>query len=239
VCFLQNSTSFNSRFLDELPETEKVLLRPALQSVNFKRAEVLYQFDGTMSHVYFPHQSVVSVVTGLKDGREVEALTIGSEGMVGLGIFLGVTISTQRVVVQIPDGAMRMERADFLAALPSCPALVAQLNRYAEATLSAVAYSGACTAVHPLLGRLARWLLSSQDRVGRASFTLTQEFMAQMLAVRRPSVSVVASALQKSGCITYHRGILTIVDREALEAAACECYGAIRERFEAVYFPSR
>jgi CRP-like cAMP-binding protein len=239
ACFLPNPTvaSSHNRFLLALPQNEQALLAPYLRPVGMRQGDVLYQFGGEMTAVYFPHHSVVSVLSGLKDGREVEALTIGPEGMVGLGIFLGATVSRQRYIVQIPDGALRMERADFARLYPSCPTLIAQLGRYADATISAVAYSGACTAVHPLIERLARWLLSSHDRVGHDSFSLTQEFISQMLAVRRPTVSVVVAALKQAGCITYHRGVITILDRALLESAACECYVAIREQFEAVYTP--
>jgi CRP-like cAMP-binding protein len=234
---LQNTTvaSSHNRFLNALPQNEQAILEPYLRPVDLRQGEVLYEFGGDMPALYFPHNSVVSVVSGLKDGREVEALTIGPEGMVGLGIFLGANISRQRYIVQIPDGAVRMERADFARIRSSCPGLAAQLGRYADATVSAVAYSGACTAVHPLIERLARWLLASQDRVGHDSFPLTQDFMAQMLAVRRPTVSVVAATLKQAGCITYHRGVITIRDRGLLETASCECYRAIREQFEAVY----
>jgi CRP-like cAMP-binding protein len=168
-----------------------------------------------------------------EDGRSVEVGTIGPEGFVGLPVLFAAESSPSRVVVQIEGHGTRMTTAAFSRRIAESPTLFRLLMRHAQAFLNQVAQSAACNRLHTVEERCARWLLQTQDRIdGEASFLLTQEFLAQMLGVRRPTVSIAAGMLQQAGLIEYARGRMRILDRERLEAASCECYDIIRREYE-------
>ncbi len=171
-------------------------------------------------------------MTPLAGGETVELATVGREGMVGLPVFLGADTMPSRAHGQVPGEALRMEAGAFRAAVERHEPLVRLLNRYAHALFNQAALTLACNGVHPAEQRCARSLLQTHDRVGADQFLLTQEFLAQMLGVRRPAVSVAASMLQKAGLIHYVRGRVTVVDREGLEAASCDCYQVIKREFD-------
>jgi CRP-like cAMP-binding protein len=168
----------------------------------------------------------------MSDGLAVEAGTVGNEGMVGLPLYLGAETSPHRAFSQVPGEALRMRAGDFTAELARQGPLHAVLKRYNQALINQMAYSVACNRLHSVEERMCRWLLMTQDRVGAEQFPLTQEFLAQMLGVRRPSVTVVAGILQKAGLIVYSRGLITIRDRAGLEAASCECYRVVRDELD-------
>jgi len=179
--------------------------------------------------VYFPILGVVSVVADLGDDQVVETATIGREGMVGMSVFLGAGAPTERSLVQVPGHALALAAEAFLDHLAQHDgALTGMLRRSAHALFTQVSRNAACNRVHTVRERAARWLLATDDRMDHPTFELTQFFLAQMLAVRRTSVSEVARALAEDGCITYTRGTITILDRAALEARACSCYAVIR-----------
>jgi CRP-like cAMP-binding protein len=168
----------------------------------------------------------------MEDGTVVELATVGNEGMVGLPVFLGGDTMPLKAFVQIPGDAMRMKADVFKDSVNQGSPLHGLLQRYTQALFNQVAQSTACNRVHSIEERCCRWLLMTRDRVESDGFPLTQEFLSQMLGVRRPSVSVVAAILQKAGLIRYSRGRITILDREGLEAAACECYAIIKQEFD-------
>jgi CRP-like cAMP-binding protein len=151
---------------------------------------------------------------------------------VGLPVFLGAESMPQRAFGQVPGFAYRMGAGAFRAAVASDGALVPLLNRYTQAMFVQVAQTAACNRVHPVDRRCARWLLQTHDRVGEDAYMLTQEFLAQMLGVRRPSVNAAARTLQEAGLIKYVRGRIRILDREGLESASCACYGIIHREFD-------
>src|SRR5688500_12636180 len=167
---------------------------------------------------YFPIDCIVSVIAHGEGAELVEAGLIGREGVAGLPLFLGQETTPHSLVCQVPGEAWRMRAADFVAECARAGPL-----RYTHALLALTAQGVLCNATHGLDERCARWLLSIHDRVGKDTFALTHEYLAVMLAVRRPGVSVAMSALQRAGAISYHRGQMTILARAALEAAACPC----------------
>jgi CRP-like cAMP-binding protein len=185
--------------------------------------------------VYFPTNCVISLVTYLKDGTSVEMATIGLEGMVGLPVFLGSDTMPSRAFGQVAGDSLRITAAAFTAEIERNGPLVRVLNLYTQALFNQVAQTTACNRVHLVQQRCARWLLQTHDRVGSDHFFLTQEFLAQMLGVRRSGVSAAAGLLQKAGLIRYARGWMTVLDRPGLESAACECYGVIKKEFDRLF----
>ena len=185
-----------------------------------------------MEHVYFPERGTVSLLAVMADGDAIEVGTIGNEGMAGVSVALGSETSTHRATGQISGWALRMPAAEFRAAAPPDHPLHEIVRRYADALMMQLAQSVACNRAHATPQRLARWLCMTHDRVGSDEFPLTQEVIAQMLGVRRQTVSEVASEFQAARLIDYRLGRVTIEDRAALERAACECYRTVQAHFE-------
>jgi CRP-like cAMP-binding protein len=185
--------------------------------------------------VYFPGGGFVSMLTVLEDGTMVEIATVGREGITGLPAALNGDMSVSQTIVQAEtDMCYRMPVTAFHEEMDRRGVLYDLVNRYHHALVGMIMQSTACNAIHSVEQRLARWLLMAQDRVEATDFPMTQEFVAMMLGASRPTVTVVAGTLQNAGLITYHRGHATIVDRERLEAAACECYRASTELLKRV-----
>jgi CRP-like cAMP-binding protein len=218
--------------LAALPAEEYERLRPRLETVSVKVPEGVYEPGEAVPHVFFPRTGVFSLVTVMPDGATVEFATVGNEGMVGLPVFLGAETMPSRCFCQIESSAERMEAAAFREEVWRGGAFHELLHRYTQALFNQVAQSAACNRLHSIDERCARWLLMTHDRVAADRFDLTQQFLSQMLGVRRPSVSTAAGILQKAGLIQYSRGRITILDRPGLEAASCECYGIIRAEFD-------
>jgi CRP-like cAMP-binding protein len=221
-----------NRLLAALPPEEMEVLRPDLEAVPLTYKHTLYEPNRPIEYVHFPHRGVVSLLTEMEDGTVVEVGTVGPEGMVGLPVFLDASTIAGRAFVQVPGEAARIEAGVFQRTLERTPRLRRLLSRYTLALVSLLAQNTACNRAHEVERRLARWLLITQDRVHGATFPLTQEFMAQMLGVSRPTVSIAAGILQKAGMISYARGSVTVTDRPGLEAASCECYRVIRRQFD-------
>jgi CRP-like cAMP-binding protein len=230
--------TIENRLLDLLPRADTERLRPHLETVSISVKHVIYEPNGPIAHVYFPTSCVISLVTYLVDGSSVEMATIGLEGMVGLPIFLGADTMPSRAFGQVPGDALRITAAAFTAEVNRNGPMVRVLNRYTQALFNQVAQTTACNRVHLVEQRCARWLLQTHDRVGSDQFLLTQEFLAQMLGVRRSGVSAAAGLLQKAGLIRYARGRITVLDRPGLESAACECYGVIKREFDRLLGPT-
>jgi CRP-like cAMP-binding protein len=196
--------------------------------------QVLHEPDDPIETLYFPLVGVVSVVADLGDDQIVEVATVGREGMVGISVFLGADAPTERSLVQVPGEALTMSAVDLQEHLADVDGpLMIRLARVAQATFTQVARNAACNRVHTVHQRAARWLLMTADRMDSPSFGLTQHFLAQMLAVRRTTVSEVAQSLAEDGCITYTRGTITIIDRPRLLSHACNCYEMIRRTTDA------
>jgi len=218
------SSTERNRLLLALPRSVYRTLLPDLDAVVLPHGVVLFEARDRITHVYFPQRCVVSLLAAAGDGPGVEVGLVGNEGMVGLSAFLGATTSTTQAVLQVPDGAWRMEIAAFRRAVVQHTSLRKVLQRYTLTVISQVTQGLACNQRHAVSPRCARWLLMAHDRVGADRFELTQEFLGQMLGARRPTVSITAGGLQALGLIRYARGMMTVVDRAGLENASCTCY---------------
>jgi CRP-like cAMP-binding protein len=208
-------------------------LAPHLEPVNLGLGAVLAPAGEPFTHAYFPQTAVISVICRMANGGATEVGTIGNEGMVDVAVFLGASPNVHETIAQIPGAALRVPAKLFSDGVDARPALRRLLNRYTLAYLAQVAQTAACNRLHHLEARCARWLLMTHDRVGRAErFALTQEYLGVMLGVRRAGVTVAAGALQDAGLIRYRRGGIRVLDREGLEAAACECYGVVHRQFD-------
>jgi CRP-like cAMP-binding protein len=229
-----------NHLLAALPPDDYQRLAPALDVIPLKLKEFLHKSGEPIAHVYFPGGGFASVVTVLRDGGMVEVATIGREGMLGVSAALNGDPSPAAAMVQAEtDTCYKMAVGAFRVEMERHGLFHHLINRYAQALTGFIMQSTACNAVHSVEQRLARWLLMAHDRVGKSEFPLTQEFVAMMLGTSRPTVTVVAGTLQKAGLITYHRGHVTIVDREKLESASCECYRTATDLLKNVTRTSR
>ena len=192
---------------------------------------ILYESGGPIDHVYFPVDCLISVVTVMGDGTQIEVMTVGREGLTGAQGLLDGAVASQLTYCQVAGDAYRLPFARFAELCEQFPALRTMAERYLSAQLDVMAQSIACNRLHLVNERCARWLLMTHDRVGRADFALTHETLATMLGVRRAGVSIAAAGLQNAGSIRYRRGRFSVVDRVSLEEAACECYPAMNEAF--------
>ena len=224
-----------NQLLASLPQTDYEALIPDLHDVQIEHRQWLSRPNESIEHVYFPRGAVTSMLVPMADGQSVEGATIGLEGLAGIAVFLGEEPTEDEVICQVPGPAARMSADRFRAALTRSPVLHAQLHRYTHALMGQLIRTAGCNRVHPIEERCARWLLMTADRVCADQFQLTQEFLASMLGVRRPSVTVAAGLLQQAGLISYRRGIVSILDRERLEESACEDYRLTREIYERMY----
>ena len=221
--------------LAALPADEYKRIAQSLETIPLKLKSLLHRAGDPVEHVYFPGGGFCSILTVLKDGGMVEVATIGREGMVGVTAVLdGNPLSSTSMVQGETDTCYRMTANAFRREMDRRGVFYELLTHYAQALVGFIMQSTACNAVHSVEQRLARWLLMARDRMGSEDFPLTQEFVAMMLGASRPTVTIVAGTLQKAGLITYHRGRVTIVDREGLEAAACECYRTTTDLLNAV-----
>jgi CRP-like cAMP-binding protein len=222
----------SNRILDALDDVTRRRLLAELTEVELPLKKIVFDYDQPIEHVYFPTRGVVSILGAMDDGTPVEVATIGPEGFVGLPVFLGAESTPARALVQIPGRALRMDAKTFRE-LAREPDLAQVLNRFTQALFTLLAQGAVCNRMHTLTERCARWLLLTADRVGdEATFPLTQEFLAQMLGVRRASVSLAQGELQRRGLIEYSRGSITIRNRAGLEQESCECYRIITQEFE-------
>lgn len=218
-----------------MPRATQTRLVSRMSIVTMKLREVLVEAGDAMPYIYFPLGGIMSILAVMDDGDAVEISTVGSEGMVGVPVFLGSATSPSRAVQQAVGAAWRMPAKDFLKEVDRDKTLSAILRRYTQTFFVQVAQSAACNRLHEANERMARWLLMCHDRVATDVFPITHEFLAQMLGVRRATVTVIAGMLQKAGILRYQRGVVSIVDREKLEEASCECYRIINEEYDRLF----
>jgi CRP-like cAMP-binding protein len=225
----QEITPVRNELLATLPRAAYLRLLPHLESVALPLGAGLYNSGEIIEHVYFPEDALVSLVTHMSDGATVEVGLIGRDGMVGIPVLLGDDIAFEAAVVQIAGSALRMPSAAFKDAIQwGRSQLLTCLLLYTRVLMKQVAQTAACNGRHTVEKRLARWLLMCHDRSGSDELALTQEFISDILGVRRAGVSSASIVLQQEGFIRYSRGTITILKREGLEAFACECYAAVR-----------
>ncbi len=234
---LKSPQEARNHLLASLPQNEYGLLAQHLKDVPLKQGTVLAEQGDEIDQVYFPHSGMVSIVVVLSEGEKtVETATVGREGAVGAIAGLGERKAIARAIVQVEGHGARIPARHLQAAVKQSPFLRDFIIRYQEMLLHQAQQSTACNALHEARPRLCRWLLQTRDRLDTDTVALTQEFLAQMLGVRRTTVTELARGLQSKGLVRYKRGKIEILDRQALEECACECYGALRQQ-ATHYFP--
>ncbi|MGI2904018.1 Crp/Fnr family transcriptional regulator [Tolypothrix sp. VBCCA 56010] len=220
-----------NRLLAGLPDAEYQRLVPHLKHVQLSLKQVLHEVGEPIEYVYFPLRAIVSLLSTMDDGSMVEVGLVGNDGITGIPPVLGDNIATTTATVQVPDSAMRMKASLLKTEFEQGGSLQSLLLRYIQALYAQVSQGAACNRLHRLDERLARWLLIVCDRIQSNELPLTQEFMSQMLGVRRAGVTEAANSLQQAGLIRYTRGKITILNRQKLEAASCECYEIIKGEY--------
>ena len=219
----------SNRLLAALPIEEYGRMFPKLEKFALNYEENIYQRNAEIRYVYFPNSGIISLLTEVEDNSTLEVGLIGKEGIVGIALFLGVKTSNIQAIVQGIGSAMRMTAEDFIVECKNGGALPRSLQRFLHSRLTQVSQSAACYRFHPIEARLARWLLMTSDRMDSNEFLITQEFLSNMLGVRREAVNKSAVSLQLQKIISYSRGHISIIDRQGLEMATCLCYGIIRD----------
>jgi CRP-like cAMP-binding protein len=214
----------DNRLLASLPRDHFDRLLPHLSTVSLPQGDVLTEAGDEVDQVYFPHYGMLSLLAVLRDGKAIETATVGREGVVGAMAGLGLYKSLVRVVVQMPMACSKIAAPHFRTVAAASDPVRNLCIRYNEVLLSQARVTAACNALHSIEARFCRWLLQSADRAAGDTVALTQEFLAEMLGVRRTSVTEVATKVQNAGVITYSRGVIRILDRAALMRMSCECY---------------
>ena len=222
----------SNKLLETLPDEDSRRVFSHLATVPLKFKQILYKQDETIRHVFFPGGGACSLTKVMQDGQIAEIATIGNEGVIGANVFFGDDRSFGETIVQVADGdGFRMPVDEFLAEMNRRGSFYDRVIRYSQALTSQVMQTTVCNGLHSAEQRCCRWLLMTRDRVHSNDLRLTHEFLSIMLGVRRPTVTLIMGDLQKAGLIEHRRGTIQIVDRNALEAASCECYATVKANF--------
>jgi CRP-like cAMP-binding protein len=228
-----------NHFLGALSAESRGRLSPYLEPITLTLGEVVYESGDTMRHLYFPIDSIVSLLYVMVDGESAEISLAGNEGLVGVALYLGGESTSSRAVVQSAGSALRLSRARFTEEFYRHGELMVLALRYTQSLITQMAQTAVCNRHHSLQQQLCRWLLLSLDRLPGSVLSMTQELIANMLGVRREGVTEAAGRLQKLGVISYARGRITVIDRPKLEALSCECYAVVkRETDRLLRYPS-
>jgi CRP-like cAMP-binding protein len=225
-----DSGPLSNKLLAALPRKDFEFLVPHLEAVQIARGTVLCEPGSEVDQVYFPLSGMISMVVVMRDGKAIETATVGREGVVGAMAGLGRHILQVRVIAQLPMSARRITSTELRKAVAASPAIGELCFRYNEVLLAQARVAAACNAVHQIEARFCRWLLQTRDRAETDSIMLTQEFLSEMLGVRRTSVTEVASKLQAAGAISNSRGVIKLIDLKKLKAMSCECYETLQEQ---------
>jgi CRP-like cAMP-binding protein len=225
----ESDAPISNRLLAALPAGEYRGLFPLLEQIPLNYGKNIYERGDVIHYVYFPNSGIISLLAAVEDSATLEVGIVGSEGIVGLPLFLGVKISNNDAIVQGAGFAMRMKAADFLTECRNGGALPQILKRFTHSLLTQISQSAVCFRFHLIEARFARWLLMTSDRMESNEFHLTQDFLSNMLGVRREAVNKSAVTLQQQHLITYSRGNISITNRRGLEMKACQCYSIIRD----------
>jgi len=225
----------SNRLLACLPKRDHKKFVPELELVSLKARHTAYQPGKPIEHIYFPLNSVISMVAGTGQGRKVEVATIGNEGMVGLPVFLGAGSTPAMAYALVPGDSFRITAEAFWEQARQSDPIIRIMRLYAHALIVQITQRVACNRSHSAMKRCARCLLTTHDQVRNQRFPLTQEMLGYMLGIRRTGVSAVASALKKRRIINYNRGMVEILNRQELESTSCECYVAVKQEFERLF----
>lgn len=223
----------SNRLLAAIPKAEFKILSAKMETVPLVFGEPIYESGEAVKLIYFPESGIISLLSEVDKDSTLEVGIVGSEGLAGISVFLGVDISTNRALVQGGGVAHTMTPRGFLAACKSSEKLSQAVRRFIHSLLTQISQSAVCNRYHLIEDRLSRWLLMTHDRMRSDEFQITQDFLSNMLGVRREAVNKAAGDLQRRGLISYKRGSLTVIDRPALEAAACPCYKIIKQEYDA------
>jgi CRP-like cAMP-binding protein len=223
------SSPLQNHILDALPPAERERLFPHLKLVSLPLGEVLYESGDTLRHIYFPTDSIVSLLYVLANGSSAEIAVVGNEGAIGVALFMGGETTTNRAIVQSGGSAYQLTGARLKQEFERHGEMLHILLRYTQALLTQMAQTAVCNRHHSVDQQLCRWLLLSLDRLSSDTLTMTQELIANMLGVRREGVTEAAGKLQKLGAIEYKRGQITVLDRPQLERLSCECYAVVKK----------
>lgn len=221
-------------FFETFSEADRENLRPHLKHVSFPQRKVIHEPNEVITRAIFPFDAVISVVVVLSTGETIEAAMVGHDGIIGASAAVDGRLSINRAIVQIAGQGLQCDISDLKRLAAESPTLRTAINRHQESLLVQAQQSAACNVTHVIESRLARWLLRARDLCGGDTLDLTQEFLADMLGVRRTSVSIVAHTLQQAGLINYKRGRIRILNVEDLKETACECYETVRMHYESV-----
>ena len=227
----------SNRLLAALPRKDFELLLPHLAILQIEQATVICEACTEFDHVYFPLSGMISLVIVMRDGKAIETATVGREGVVGAMSGLGLHVSQVRAIAQLPMFAARIAPAQLRKAASSSKPISDLCLHYNEVLLAQARVTAACNALHHVEARFCRWLLQTRDRAESDTIMLTQEFLSEMLGVRRTSVSLVANTLQTAGLIRYRRGHIRLLNIEGLRESACECYATIKAHGERLLDP--
>lgn len=226
-----NSLRSNNKLLAALPKSDFEHLAPHLELVSLTSGQSIYEAEEPIKYVYFPGTAVISLLCTMDNGSSVEVGLVSKEGMVGIPVILGDDITNITAIAQVPGNALRIDADKVKTEFDRGGAIQDLLLRYVKTVYIEITQCAACNRLHTLEERLSRWLLTVSDRLNSNEFPLTQEFISQMLGVRRSGVTVAANTLSKAGMINYHRGNIKIINREALEESSCECYQVIKNEY--------
>jgi CRP-like cAMP-binding protein len=228
----------SNAILASLSEGDVAALRPHLKASHLTQKTVLHEVGDMITAVYFPINAVISLVVTLSTGETTEAAMVGKDGAVGMASALDGKVALNRAIVQLSGDAMVCNPAAFKAAALQSEKLISKVMRHEQTLFAQAQQSTACMANHEVEARLCRWLLRARDLSGSDHLPFTQEFLAQMLGVRRTSVTAVAHTLQEAGMMKYTRGRIQVLDIEGLRDSACECYETIKEQYGQLLGPS-
>jgi CRP-like cAMP-binding protein len=227
-----------NRLLAALPDDEWARWLPHMEAVDLPRGKVLYESGSTLSHVYFPTTSIVSLLYVMEDGASAEIGVVGRDGIVGISLFMGGETTPSRAVVQSAGHGFRLSASLMRAEFDRAGPVRHLLLRYTQALITQMAQTAVCNRHHSLDQQLSRWLLLRLDRLDSNDLATTQELISNMLGVRREGVTEAAGRLQEDGLIRYRRGHITVLDRALLEARACECYAVVKNEYDRLLPPT-
>ena len=229
---MTNRIAATNRVLASIPQRQYRRLQAQLEPIALTLGEVLYEPGSAIRHVYFPVNSLISLLTAVDNRRSLEVGMVGNEGMAGMPFILGMGVSGVRALVQGSGTALRMASAPFRVEFDRNRPLQDALHRYTHALMAQISQTAACNRYHETEARLARWLLMTRDRLGADELPLTQQFLAHMLGLRREGVTAAASILKQRRLIDYSRGNIQILDAKGLKAASCSCYQIVKTVYE-------